>query len=56
MNEMQALSATIVNSIQSMGYIKFAIVLLVVVILFRIHTLLGLLAAIITFAYLVNWI
>ncbi len=56
MNEMQTLSAAIVDSIQAMGYIKFAIVILIVVILFRVHTLLGLLAGIITFAYLVNWI
>lgn len=56
MDSIQTLAQTLLASIQAMGYITFAIVIIVDMILFRIHPILGVFATIATFAYLVHWI
>jgi|JI10StandDraft_1071094.scaffolds.fasta_scaffold40619_5 hypothetical protein len=56
MESIQTLAQTLLTSIQAMGYITFAIVIIVDMILFRIHPILGVFATIATFAYLVHWI
>jgi len=47
---------SIIISIENMGYISFAVIILIDIILWRINALLGLLGFILTLAYLLNWI
>lgn len=47
---------TVLTSIQAMGYIPFIVLLIVDMLLWRVHPVLGLIATLLTFAYLVHWI
>lgn len=46
----------VLSSIQAIGYIQFAIIVVIDILLWRVHPVLGLIGTLITFAYLVNWI
>ena len=53
--DIQNFVETIMSSIENIGYITFAVIILIDIILWRISAVLGLLGVLLTFAYLMNW-
>lgn len=49
------LANIVLASIQALGYINFVILLVIDIVLFRLHPVLGLLAVIATAGYLFGW-
>lgn len=53
---MSTIWTTVLATIQTIGYLKFAIMLLVDIILWKIHPVLGIIGVLLTFAFLMHWI
>lgn len=47
--------AKVLSTIQSIGYIYFALIILACIILWKIHPVLGILGVLFTFAFLLGW-
>ena len=56
MGDIHTFGQTLLASIQAIGYLQVAIIIIIDIILFRVHPVLGLLATLATFAYFMNWI
>ncbi len=47
---------TLVLTIQTIGYVQFGIIIIVDILLWRVHPVLGIIAALLTFSFLMHWI